>query len=426
MQQLGSDTILRLQQVRLYEQFLQKRNCDIILHIGDQQIPAHSCVLAASSPKFDDILRDIDQSDVTGKKEIFLDGFTLSSFDFLIPYIYKGTLNWDDIPSHCFKEILSAAQHYGFDLVVKQIKILEKGIHSHPELNHHFGGSDNLSILKNLVADCFGDAFGSLSQINCMLCSEKLKLNDIDNIIQHCWQHKLTAEGVTEVCDSITEEEEFSDRGTEKLYVNIISDDYKIIDVDDNENELDSEEEPYTIDDFDSFHSDIGLDSDMRSSRAENSLYCGNFSLRPTIKASKRRFDYDNFNSSKRKSFTDEFPCPICNKLFKYQKALESHLRFCRTADRFSETDKRNLTKKGLIDNIISGKYPFSTESAKTEVIEYLTSNEPKEKKTWPCPVCPEQIFHKKRDQVNHIKDVHGQIKRFICDHCKKPFPVSI
>ena len=118
MQQLGSDTILRLQQVRLYEQFLQKRNCDIILHIGDQQIPAHSCVLAASSPKFDDILRDIDQSDVTGKKEIFLDGFTLSSFDFLIPYIYKGTLNWDDIPSHCFKEILSAAQHYGFDLVI--------------------------------------------------------------------------------------------------------------------------------------------------------------------------------------------------------------------------------------------------------------------------------------------------------------------
>ena len=104
-----------------------------------------------------------------------------------------------------------------------------------------------------------------------------------------------------------------------------------------------------------------------------------------------------------------------------------SRLRFCKTAQEFTndDVDKRALTKKGLIENIQQGKYNFTDKTSKDEMIEYLTRTEPKEKKTWPCPLCPTLTFHKKRDQVTHIKMVHGQIKRFICDRCDKPFPVS-
>ena len=101
--------------------------------------------------------------------------------------------------------------------------------------------------------------------------------------------------------------------------------------------------------------------------------------------------------------------------------------RICKAVQEFSgpATEKKSMTKKGLIDNIVSGKYQFSNESERSDMLQYLTSTEPKQKKTWTCILCPNLIFDKKRDQVIHTKRVHGQIKRFSCIKCNKLFQVS-
>ena len=44
--------------------------------------------------------------------------------------------------------------------------------------------------------------------------------------------------------------------------------------------------------------------------------------------------------------------------------------------------------------------------------------------KLWICPRCPDVVFEKKRDQLNHIRTIHGVIKRHMCEHCGKSLDV--
>ena len=46
--------------------------------------------------------------------------------------------------------------------------------------------------------------------------------------------------------------------------------------------------------------------------------------------------------------------------------------------------------------------------------------------KLWICPRCPDIVFERKRDQLHHIRSVHGVIKRHVCDRCGKSLDVSI
>ena len=45
--------------------------------------------------------------------------------------------------------------------------------------------------------------------------------------------------------------------------------------------------------------------------------------------------------------------------------------------------------------------------------------------KLWICPHCPDYVFERKRDQILHIRSVHGVIKRHVCDQCGKSLEVS-
>lgn len=46
--------------------------------------------------------------------------------------------------------------------------------------------------------------------------------------------------------------------------------------------------------------------------------------------------------------------------------------------------------------------------------------------KQWHCPLCPGLVFRKKRDQVLHVRSLHGQLKPYVCEECAKEFPVSL
>ena len=56
MQQVATDTFLRHKLNQLYEQFVNKQNCDILLRVEDKLIQAHSCIIASGSTKLDQIV----------------------------------------------------------------------------------------------------------------------------------------------------------------------------------------------------------------------------------------------------------------------------------------------------------------------------------------------------------------------------------
>lgn len=353
MQQIASETDLRYRNIRMFDQFKTKRNWDIILRIEDQEVPAHSNVLCAASAKIEELLQELEEQKLD-RKELVLEHFTISSFEFLAPFIYKGTLNWEELRPDNYKDVMLAAQHYGFDSVLKKMKSLTTSVSPADEnIAEIFGNlaDNNSTVIKKIVMDCFGDVFGFHTQINCMLCSEKLNLNDVDQVIKHCWQHKLSASGVTQIMDEMTnDEEEFPlvQRGPERLQLNIeINDDYEFTELE-GDQFYSEEEEEISYNDFEmdtEIHHHM-TDHEMRQAQTEDILYNGHFNLRPTSK--KRRYDMET-GSGKRKCFTHDHPCPVCNKKFKYPKALESHLKFCKAAQSFCDAagnDKKSIHKK--------------------------------------------------------------------------------
>lgn len=55
----------------------------------------------------------------------------------------------------------------------------------------------------------------------------------------------------------------------------------------------------------------------------------------------------------------------------------------------------------------------------------YSVGKKVKTTKLWICPHCPDYVFERKRDQINHIRSVHGVIKRHVCDQCGKSLEVT-
>lgn len=115
LESYASETFLRNKLARIYEQFLSKTNCDVLLNIENQLIPAHSCVLASASDKLRDILQDYMKENCEFDKgeEIHLEHFTVDSFNFLAPFIYRGFIDWNEIQPEILDDVLNAARHYG-------------------------------------------------------------------------------------------------------------------------------------------------------------------------------------------------------------------------------------------------------------------------------------------------------------------------
>ena len=114
MQHISSEHFVRYKAIQLYDLYLAKRHCDVTLCVDGHKIRAHSCVLAAASIELDVLLHNNEDN-----TELVLHDFTINAFNFLVPYIYKSTLNWEDLQRqpHIYKEVLNAAQCYGFQQV---------------------------------------------------------------------------------------------------------------------------------------------------------------------------------------------------------------------------------------------------------------------------------------------------------------------
>ncbi|XP_053212317.1 zinc finger protein 436-like [Panonychus citri] len=66
--------------------------CDIVLNVGGKTFPAHRSVLAASSPYFESILKEVKLT----KEEITIGWEDADSFEILLEYMYSGNITIDE------------------------------------------------------------------------------------------------------------------------------------------------------------------------------------------------------------------------------------------------------------------------------------------------------------------------------------------
>jgi len=68
---------------------------------------------------------------------------------------------------------------------------------------------------------------------------------------------------------------------------------------------------------------------------------------------------------------------------------------------------------------------PYKGNSSEENFGPTIMERKFKTAKLWICPRCPDIVFDRKREQLDHIRSVHGAIKRHVCEHCGKSLDVS-
>ena len=444
----------------LYKQFQEQKTfyCDALIVIKDHRVLAHSCVLSAASLNLKQVIEScyLRTTDKNHHGKLYIDlskFFTFESFNFLASYIYKASVDWESLQMEHYEETLNSAKWCGFtELSEKIILLMESGITAQcKQKTIHNGKDENMKFLAYVAADCFVDTFHVKPSVNCMLCSQRLNIKDMDYVIKHLWNHKLQVNGVPITSENTTNSMDATCSTKSNTVVQLdievgsghitSSSDSEYVDEDDDCNNFNSNlddgihgnDETLFIyntkdDDIDSqkldcirkhsrrtpkpkLHTDFITDI---STYTRNSKSNSDTSVNSSTKKYRRRA---------RRTYTELFQCEICHKTFKYQKSMESHKKYCSAA----ETLETNLSgglvcnKKEILRNIRNGKYSFSSEEERIEVLKYLEP-EPKEKKTWSCPICKDLVFERKNDQVTHIKEMHGKLRQHICETCGKGF----
>ena len=149
------------------------------------------------------------------------------------------------------------------------------------------------------MIDCFSDSFSNMNEFNCMLCDVKLKVDDLDHLIKHCWDHKIESMNISTIVDDdglcVGNSELYAVEGdqTSQLQIEICTD----MDFNNYQNSMEVD---------DQYFNDVH-DNENYIIPAENNV--------------------TKFKAHKRKTFDSQHLCPICSKSFKYQKALVSHLK---------------------------------------------------------------------------------------------------
>ena len=449
---------MRYRAEALYQQFEEQLTlyCDTLVVIKDHRCLAHSCVLSAASINLKHIIESsyFRTTDENQQGKLYVDisnYFTHESFNFLIPYIYKASVDWESLQVHHYEEVLNSAKWCGFtELAENIILLMESGITAQCRSKTIHNGTDqNIKFLAHVASDCFVDMFRVKSSVTCMLCPQRLNVKDMDFVIKHLWNHKLEANGIiakTEAENSVTVFENMvasaSSRNKSSTVVQL---DIEVRPTGDESSGSDSD-----YDENNDNRSDVvNLNTDFQTPKGTVLIYSTDndsvgdvvtndpsslpsvleeeeglsYSISKPISPNHKSIEVPKKKFKFRRKCTEIHYCEICGKSFRYQKALESHRKFCSANEAFKtdESGSSVCNKKRVLHNIRNGKYPFTSEAERKQVLNYLEPK-PKEKKTWSCPICKDLIFERKKDQVCHIKEVHGKIKKDVCQTCGKAF----
>ena len=116
-------------QTALYQQHLDKKFCDVIIRIKDEEFYVHSCILAASCPKLEKLLDErkvhVDLPNHPSiEVEIDESIFSAKVFEFILAYMYLGVLDWSKVGPDLVNQVLAAASWCEFHQVIKLIKFM--------------------------------------------------------------------------------------------------------------------------------------------------------------------------------------------------------------------------------------------------------------------------------------------------------------
>lgn len=150
------------------------------------------------------------------------------------------------------------------------------------------------------MIDCFSDSFADMKELSCMLCNEKLKVDNLDHLIKHCWEHKIQSMNISSIVD-----DDGLCVGNSELYAA------------DGEHNPPLQIEICTDADFNSYQNSMEVDDQYFTDVNEKEVCISPVENRVNPK----------FKPHKRKTFETHELCPYCNKVFKYRKALVSHLK---------------------------------------------------------------------------------------------------
>uniref|UniRef100_H2YCX2 Zinc finger protein n=1 Tax=Ciona savignyi TaxID=51511 RepID=H2YCX2_CIOSA len=404
-----SSSSMSLMQKALYQQHLDRRFCDLIIHINDENFHMHSCVIAAACPKLHQILQEKNnfQGDQLNQEVKYLQhqAFTPFSFRFLLTYMYTGNLQWENMKTEDVQDVYMAAQWCDFEKITKECQkvmsrfnnlngpdsvlieneervenveditstmvVLEKDNDEELQLVPHASQgneNDTLGSVKKLAGLCYEDAMQNQNVIYCMLCAEMFSATDDTLFVQHMENHAIQS-GIA------------SDKSADTKAITSLLSKYKTT------NNGDA-----------TMHNEDEDDDDGEDSLSTVAIYIDE----------DRDYEVDDEKNKKKRLYAKCFSCHYCHKRFTSQKTKKSHLRNCKV-----KLHRQNKLDGDEDDGDGKRKHgwrvkPERKKSAPT--------------KMWLCPECPNIVFYKKRDQTTHMRSQHGNLKQFVCEECGKKF----
>nr|CAB3264147.1 ZF(C2H2)-53 zinc finger protein [Phallusia mammillata] len=337
----------------LYQQQLNQEYCDIVVKVGKQKFHAHSCILAAASPKLHNLIqkgsKQTRAKSTNPAKEICLKMFTPTSFLHLIPYFYLGAIEYSGLSMDDLQSIMKSAKWCNFDEIVS-------------ECNNLIEKETNTESIKDTPKQSSASEITEIL-LKCEFCERKFKMSDLSLFTDHVASHnnKTTASPQKEI--------QLPDKETSKTQ----------------STESNSKTSPQN-------KSKGIIHSILENASSDLQTVVLQYSPTPSDHGS----EYSN---------EDEMsPDDSCS--------VSGISIVCEFDDDSVDADKISRRKPRK-------SKPQKLPRKKTKKITNMQG------KTWSCLLCPDELFYRKRDQVLHVRQNHGVIKRFSCDHCGKDFTAA-
>lgn len=109
-----ADVFTLAKQTALYQQYMDKKFCDLVITIKDEEFFVHTCIIAATCPKLQNLIDErkvnVDFPDRPQIQAELDDGiFSAKVFGFLLEYMYLGVLDWSKVAPNLVNQLLGAA-----------------------------------------------------------------------------------------------------------------------------------------------------------------------------------------------------------------------------------------------------------------------------------------------------------------------------
>ncbi|XP_076801280.1 uncharacterized protein LOC143445831 [Clavelina lepadiformis] len=422
----------------LYQQHLKKEYCDIIIQVDGNDFYVHGCIIAAACPKLDryiqenKVVKQNDSQQPSIMVKTTTDFLTGESFEFILSYIYTGHLDWDKVKPELVNDVLSAAHWCELDELVEEYTNSIQGISGDKPssmapietivmVDTFAQESESpYETLKNLAENYYESASQNHDVLFCMFCGEQFNTDDGLQLVEHMNMHLGKQQEDSDYKPINGQQNQFSQKGLRKRR--------------------------------------------GRPKKLKNGKRAAGLSVKLKYKPQKARRNEQYIdteddalpqdNSEILSYGEDDYICDVCRKVFASEKRLLSHKKQCASNKNnkeqsisvinqsFSELAAQNSallhskTVKGLTIPIGGFRRPYVKGGkkkkksgqekggrGKTTAVDHDDEAEirkAKIAKVWICPSCPQLIFERKRDQLQHIRSTHGTLKRYMCEHCGK------